>query len=345
MTDSKASTSGAGNALEIEISEFLGPEQQTDGRSKSPVNKPKRQKSKTDQPDFEIGLELLCKFIKPYDGSRETLNSFLINCNNAFEMASDRQRPILFKYILCQLSGKAGLACSIKEFNSWEQLKDFLKSQFSDQKHYAHLLTELQEAKQRANENVSQFSLRVETYLSQLLTEVSQSNTKVKDLSGRVAAMEDLALHHFIMGLYPRISNIVRCRSPKNLNEAINMANSEERIQQTLYKRNLPEDNKPRRFQQQKPQSAPSTSFTQRPVQQLNPITCRYCKAIGHDISNCRKREYNNRMRNQSQSSGSNSFPRVHFVEELETVTNLPEITYNNSDTSNEIPSEQHLND
>lgn len=53
-------------------------------------------------------------------------------------------------------------------------------------------------------ENVSQFALRVETCLSQLLTEVSLSNTKVKELPGRAVAMGDLALHHFL-GLHPRI--------------------------------------------------------------------------------------------------------------------------------------------
>lgn len=61
----------------------------------------------------ELDLNILFEFVKSYDGNRETLNSFLVNCDNAFELASDFQRPILFKFILSQLNGKAEVACSI----------------------------------------------------------------------------------------------------------------------------------------------------------------------------------------------------------------------------------------
>lgn len=185
----------------------------------------------------EVDLNILLKFIKPYDGSRETINSFLTNCNNAYELANDSQRPILFKYILSQLQGKAEVAASIKDFQNYEQLKDFLKLQFSQRKHYSHLITDLQECKQQLAETVVQFSTRIETILTQLLTEISLNPTKKLEIAGRTAAMEDLALHHFLMGLHPRISNIVRCKSPKNLNEAIGFAISEEKIQQTLYRK------------------------------------------------------------------------------------------------------------
>ncbi|KAL0860508.1 hypothetical protein ABMA27_009882 [Loxostege sticticalis] len=107
-----------------------------------------------------VELPTLLKFIKPYDGCREQLNSFLVNCNNAYELASESQKDILFKYILCQLQGKAETACSIKEFANWHQLKEFLKTQFSERKHYAHLLTELQNCKQQATEPVSQIPSR-----------------------------------------------------------------------------------------------------------------------------------------------------------------------------------------
>lgn len=65
---------------------------------------------------------------------------------------------------------------------------------------------------------------------------------------GRTAAVEELAFHHFQMGLIPRISNIIRCKSPKSLNEDINIAISEEKIQQHLFKQSstTPKPNLPR---------------------------------------------------------------------------------------------------
>lgn len=220
--------------LTLDIPELVTFEEE---QEKSPTPHTTSRKNKT---TYDVDLNVLLKFIKPYDGSRETLNAFMVNCSNAIELASDIQKPILFKYILSQLQGKAETACSIKEFSTWGQLKEFLITQFSQRKHYAFLLTELQECKQNIHESVNQFALRIETCLSQLLTEISMNPSKVKEVPGRVAAMEDLALHHFTMGLNPRISNIIRCRNPKTLNEAVNFAITEERILQNIYKKNEP---------------------------------------------------------------------------------------------------------
>ncbi|CAK1554979.1 unnamed protein product [Leptosia nina] len=191
---------------------------------------------KHEKVDVEIGT--LFKFIKSFDGTREKLNSFLSNCDNATSLASETQKPILFKYILSQLNGKAETACSIKEFDSWDQLNHFLKTQFGETKHYTHLLADLQECRQLNIEPVNQFALRVETCLSKLLTEVTLSNKKKTELLGRTAAMEDLALHTFLLGLKPDISNLVRGKNPSTLNEAINLATSEEKILNLFAKRN-----------------------------------------------------------------------------------------------------------
>lgn len=296
--------------------------------SKSPVTSPRiTRRTAAALAMAELELNILFKFIKSYDGSRDTLNSFLVNCDNAFDLASEAQKPILFRFILSQLNGKAEIACSIKEFTSWEQLKDFLKTQFSERKHYSHLLTDLQESKQGPQDNVSQYALRMETYLSQLLTEISLSTSKAKELPGRTAAMEDLALHHFVMGLHPRISNIVRCKSPRTLNEAINFAISEERIQQTLYRRpqaeqkSITNNNNNNRF---KAGSSRQNSYTSsympkssNHTTQSSNVFCRYCKTPGHDISACKKREFNNnRFRNPQNQTSYRPPPRVNYVEE-----------------------------
>ena len=250
-----------------------------------------------EEPKEGIPLNVILKFIKPFDGSREKLNAFVNNCDNAISLASSDLTDIVFKYIISQLDGKAEIACSIKEFDSWPSLKDFLQNQFSERKHYAHLLTELQDCRQGPQENVNQFSLRIETCLSKLLTEISISNHKKSEISGRVAAMEDLALHTFTMGLTPRIANIVRCRDPKKLNDAINCAISEEKIQQHYYKQNLAtkslrQNDSHKSNNSNKPQSPNSSQFSSR-----DPV-CRYCKRAGHTLENCKLREYNNKKYN-----------------------------------------------
>ena len=268
--------------------------------------------------DDEIPLNVILKFIKPFSGSREKLNAFIQNCDNAISLASSSQEHIVFKFIISQLEDKAQSACSIKEFDTWCSLKEFLKAQFGERKHYAHLLTELQECRQGSQETVSQFHLRIETCLSQLLTEVTISNSKKSELSGRVAAMEDLALHTFNIGLQPRIANIVRCRDPKNLNEAVNYAISEEKIQQFTYKQNALNkfnQNSDRRYS-----SNISNNKVQKPQFPSSLSVCRYCKKPGHNLENCKLREYNNNKNkyfNQNAQPSHNFKPKTEFKPQI----------------------------
>lgn len=273
----------------------------------------------------QLTIATLFKFIKSFDGTREKLNSFLTNCDNAISLASEGQKTVLFKYILSQLEGKAEVACSIKVFEDWEQLSSFLKTQFGERKHYAHLLTDLQECRQLSNEPVNQFALRIETCLSKLLTEVTLSNKNDVELIGRTAAMEDLALNSFLLGLKPEISNLVRSKNPNNLNEAINFATSEEKILAFFNKRNPHNNNIAFQRSSSKSQhhthsrsSAPITSprphINQHQVSQNNQsLFCRYCKISGHVLENCRKREYNNSRFKSPQIPQYSQRPRQEF--------------------------------
>lgn len=300
----------------------------------------------------EMDWNILIKFINKYDGNREQLTAFISNCKSAINVASQTQQGILLKYIISQLEGKAQTACSIKEFETWQQLEDFLKSQFGERKHYAALLSDLQDCKQSNSETANQFALRVESCLSKLLTEINISiPTKKKgELAGRVAAMQDLALHTFVIGLNPRLSTIVRCRDPETLNDAINFAVSEEKIILATTRRNtsyVPHDNLPNqsRFRQIQNRSFPQQSS--RPFNNnISTPTCRYCKAPGHTIDECRKREYNNRRYGRSQTKffpaitqTPNAFPQRNPNVALHMLTSPEEHQYDNNLNDQAFPS------
>lgn len=282
---------------------------------------PKDEPSVMSKESKELDMNFISKFINKFDGNREKLNAFLNNCRNAISLGSPYQQDIILKYILSQLEGRAESACSIKEFENWQQLEEFLKNQFGEKKHYAALLSDLQDCCQANSETVNQFALRVETCLAKLLTEINISiPTKKKgELTGRVAAMQDLALYTFISGLNPRLSTVVRCRDPETLNEAIGFAVSEEKILQTISKRNplVINNNSPnqgrwpqRRAQQNrnfKQQGYFNEPNNQKPSTSGPPV-CRYCKNTGHTIEECRKREFNNNR--FSDHNNQRPFPR-----------------------------------
>lgn len=301
-----------------------------------------RRVQKKEESEDKMDLNTLFKFIKPFDGSRERLVPFLNNCQSAHDLASESKRPALLKYILSQLESKAESACCIKEFESWEQLSEFLTTQFGEKKHYSALLSDLQSCYQN-NDSVNEFALRVESCLSKLLTEINLSQKKKKsELPGRIAAMQDLALHHFVIGLKPQLSTIVRCRDPETLNDAINFAISEEKILEASKKKYTNQSQPLNRNTYSRPhyhnqsrdryQFKPTLNYDRVPIpnnsnpSSAQPLFCRYCKTNGHVLENCRKREFNNkRFQNSNQGSMTRTFQprngsapnRVNFVDQI----------------------------
>lgn len=310
----------------------------------------------------QFPINVLCNFINVYKGDRETLTAFLTNCQNALDLASSSQKTLLLKFIIARLEGKAQIACSNKIFDDFDSLKAFLKQNFGERKHYNHLLLELQSCKQQANESVSQFALRIETCLTDLQSEIHNSDSLKKDLSGRIAMTEDLALFTFNLGLQPRLSNNVRCRNPRSLNEAIIIATEEEKIQNLLY-RTTPKSmcricrkpghsesecsSKQRRvYQDAGPSYSPRTYFKNNSTStsHQNPgsdVFCRYCKNKGHDISQCRKRKYNNERK---YSGNNNGDPAMHHVSYELPPSPVPSLKPDRISCDNVAESDNHLN-
>lgn len=293
----------------------------------------------------KVPLTVLIKFIKPFTGQREALPGFLTNCDNAVDLANDEQQIIIFKYILSQLEGKAQVAASLRVFESWKELKAFLRSTFGEQKHHTHLLADLQNCRQNQNESVTQYSLRLEGCLTRLQSDLHHSCTKKTELEGRVAEIDDLALNAFIIGINPSIATVLRCRNPKSLNEAITLAIEEEKVLRLT--RPAPVYHRPNPRPNSNPNSFPKFGYN-RPVNtsenksyysapKQGDKTCYYCKKPGHVISECRKRQYNNshrtpetrHMPDSRENAGAQRFseqrrpthdgkqqaPRVHFNE------------------------------
>lgn len=75
-------------------------------------------------------IQVLCHFIQPYIGDRESLNAFLTNCKN--NLASSSQKTFLLKCI-SRLEGKTQIACSNKVFDTFDALKSYLQQNLGEQ--------------------------------------------------------------------------------------------------------------------------------------------------------------------------------------------------------------------
>lgn len=263
-----------------------------------------------------LPITFLIKFIKPFDGNRDELSSFIADCNKAFALANNSQKFVLLDYIQTQISGKAKAACVNRQFKTWDELKSFLKTMYQDRKHYAQLLCELTNLKQNSNENVSQFVCRVEACLKRTINSTQQQNSDSTSLKGKLEMLDEIALNRFIYFSLPHISNVLRIRELKTLNEAISVAVAEEQVQNmyftnkfnTKYCKNCKTSTHNTidcRNKQKNVHIVQNEHEKTNPKAYLNKV-CKYCKLKGHLIDECRKRQYANKFKNASQTNTKN---------------------------------------
>lgn len=237
----------------------------------------------------ELPITFLIKFIKKFDGNREELNSFLADCNRAFDLANGRQKNILLDYVITQISGKAKAACVNRSFPEWKDLKSYLKTMYADTKHKAQLLCELTTLKQNSDELLSTFTCRIETCLKRTINSITQDfdlTIDPKILEGKLEMIQEIALNRFTYFTIPVISNALRIREIKTLNDAITIAKAEEQIQRMVTGQN------------------PLKALK---LQNKTQKVCSYCKHQGHVISECRKRQFNNSKNKLIQSMEAKS--------------------------------------
>lgn len=261
----------------------------------------------------EIKLDTLLKLIPDFDTAQPTqVYRFIRSCDSACQIALLHQQPILLTFVLNKIFGPGASDVHTKQFSSWTDLKVYLIQKFSQTKTLAHLHLELQSMFQKPNESITDYYLRVDLCRSKISEKLA---TEICDLTleGRKATTEETALNVFVNGISSDIGTMLRVHSFKHLSDAGNFAIQEEKIRnmnsarQRLYRTSSPTITQPRK-------SFPVINQTQRPQQgpsQIQSYTkfCNYCKNTGHEISECRKRAYNNRLKNTITTKQSHHTP------------------------------------
>ncbi|XP_069358177.1 uncharacterized protein [Maniola hyperantus] len=250
-----------------------------------------------------LEINTLLKLIPTFDTAEsQQIYRFVRSCDSAFLLADAEKEQILLVYALNNITGTCASDVHSKQYTSWEDLKSYLIEKFSNVKTISHLNLELQSMFQKPAESITDFFHRVDLCRSKI---VEKLNTEIKDntLLGRMATTEETALSVFVNGISSEIGTMLRTRGFQNLTVAGRFAIEEEKIRamntarQSLFKNNT-NQHKPS-LQRTQIIPNPRTTYNSYPS---NTKTCNYCKNPGHLISECRKRAYNNNLRNNIQS-------------------------------------------
>lgn len=257
--------------------------------------------------NVEIKIDLLANMIPRFDG-KNNFYDFIDNCDLAHSLTLTNQRTVLLTIIKSKIIANARAMIRNREFESWDDLRSHLVETYSEKRSHSQWQLELSLCKQSQHETVTQYSHKVENCLVRL-TNSLDTTLNTTERKANVKLLRTQALNIFITGLNKDLHLIVKAQKPQTLEDAISIAQSEEKEQRA--RRDL------ERHQSYRPttnkhhyinttQVKPSTSYTP----QHHFKQCRYCKKMGHTIEECRKRQYNNEKRqtlNQTKTHPKNA--------------------------------------
>lgn len=148
----------------------------------------------------------------------------------------------------------------------------------------------MQNCKQSGSETLAQYIFRIEACLKRLLSSIKQSCTNQALLPGQIESVNELALTTFVLEVNSQISQMLRSKETQTLNDAFNMALSEEKFNSLQNKTTTRICSKCHKLAKQQ-KAKPVFSTNQNENNRNNYKFCRYCKKKGHLIEQCFKRQ------------------------------------------------------
>ncbi|XP_067203548.1 uncharacterized protein [Linepithema humile] len=171
--------------------------------------------------------------IPEIDGtSQHKIQEFLSASTYAMESINPTEESQLLKAILCtKLKGKVMLDFQTRNIQTFAELKQELEVCYTTRKSIAHLQLEFNTLKQKQGEGAQAYGLRVDQLAMKLYeSTIEGKGHTVAEKNTIKGTIQGQALQNFQLGLQEDIKIIVRSRNYSNLQEAIAVAASEEKM-------------------------------------------------------------------------------------------------------------------
>lgn len=247
----------------------------------------------------ELPITFLTSLIPIFDGVNTDLHKFNKSCDYAYELSSEYQKPIIYKYILTKIQGKADAIVSCRNLTDWTGCRQFLIENFQKTKAFSQLLLDLQTCKQHKNESIMEFTQRIDKNYSNLTRAANAETINSEELVGKHALIKQMTLQAFVLGVLPQYSYILRARDPSSFEEASQLAVNEEKLQNSSFNRfsGYTDNNRSLFCNKCKTRGHSADNCRRDTKNNFNDdkkyLFCSYCKIKGHSIESCRKNPKN----------------------------------------------------
>lgn len=252
--------------------------------------------SSSENPSF--GLREALETVPTFDGTNIPVLQFARICKHAREIICPQAERTFTKLLLTKLRGRAYAVVEDEDLCTVASLCNLLKEIFGVNHSVDHYRGKLADIFMHANEHIIDFVSRVKD-LRTAIIDASRDHVSIKEI-------DELALNSFTNGLIPTLRTEIKIFRPRSLAEAY-----AEAIR--LFKQyKTDEERYSRRRDNTPPSSRPSprppprqdvprqnlprhdTDRRSHPTPNSRIKFCNYCKNSGHDIHECRKREFVN---------------------------------------------------
>ena len=273
----------------------------------------------------QIGLQDAIRLLpKSLDGENtEQVEVFLEKCDFAVSCTVFTAIPRLVQAIQTRLTGKARQVVKYQNFESWEELRDILKSNLEPQRTTQHLYQSLYATKQKPGMDILTYSKVVESFQNAII-EQETLGCSIEVAQALERTIKKQALQVFIEGL-GELKDYIKARHPESLFNAIQSAREEEIVRKSseesrrLYKPTTTSKSqlgvcnvckKPGHWARdcryaKTENKKPKQTTTSAPVATVSTVTCQYCKKPGHTKEVCRKLKYVQSKRNDPNHAGN----------------------------------------
>ncbi|KAK9696589.1 hypothetical protein QE152_g31481 [Popillia japonica] len=188
-----------------------------------------------DMAQINLSMRDYSETIPHFDGDPLNIFTFISSCDSFVQTLA---RPndaafnrFLFRAIISKLKGKAAQIASVRNTTSWDALRTLLVNTFSDQRNELTLISALQRLEQYSNESAIDFEERCLNQLSLLTARINVTEQNAALRQNKIDLYRGLTLQTFINGLREPMRIIKQCKTPANLEEALNYAQEQENLQ------------------------------------------------------------------------------------------------------------------
>lgn len=226
-------------------------------------------------------------------GDASSLQFFIKNCDAMMKVVKIAEKNTLADLIFAtKLKGKAQEVTQFKEFENWEEIKDFLLEQFTDKRPPSHFSTQIMNIRQHFKESAKDYGERIKKLYSKFV-ETCNLNYSSNEAIVLIDNLKSVLVDTFRKGLTnEKIQIRVIAENTSDLDRAISVAiEIESETSDRFPNRNI------NLVQQQR-----NRNFRSDIVQ--NPNECLFCNRNNHLTSQCRQlRNYEQGIQNKNSST------------------------------------------